>query len=52
MPIAEINRLGTKRSRDDDATRVAGVTASILLVDDYPGNLAALEATLDPLGTD
>jgi hypothetical protein len=50
MPIAGINRLGTKRSRDDDATRVAGVTASILLVDDYPGNLAALEATLDPLG--
>src|SRR5689334_2332042 len=50
MPIAGINRLGTKRSRDDDATPVAGVTASILLVDDYPGNLAALEATLDPLG--
>ena len=25
MPIAGINRLGTKRSRDDDATRVAGV---------------------------
>ena len=50
MPIAGINRLGAKRSRDDDATRVAGVKANILLVDDYPGNLAALKAILDPLG--
>ncbi|MGH7914513.1 MAG: response regulator [Candidatus Binataceae bacterium] len=29
---------------------MTGVTASILLVDDYPANLAALEATLEPLG--
>lgn len=35
---------------DDAPMRRSEVSASILLVDDYPANLAALEATLEPLG--
>ena len=51
MPITGVNRSRTQKLRsDDEVASGAGVTASILLVDDYPANLAALEAILEPLG--
>ena len=51
MPITGLNRSKAQNLRFDDATtRTAEMSASILLVDDYPANLAALEAILEPLG--
>jgi PAS domain S-box-containing protein len=51
MPIARLNRLKARSLSLNDATaQTPEISASILLVDDYPANLAALEAILDPLG--
>jgi PAS domain S-box-containing protein len=52
MPITGLNRPRAQQNvrRNDATTEVAEISASILLVDDYPANLAALEATLEPLG--
>ncbi len=49
MSITGVSRSRTQKSRaDGEAMQAAG--ASILLVDDYRANLAALEAILEPLG--
>jgi len=52
MASTGFNRPTAQRSvrLSDATTQMAETSASILLVDDYPANLAALEATLDPLG--
>src|SRR5262249_24923493 len=51
MTTARLNRLKARSLSLNDATaQTPEISASILLVDDYPANLAALEAILDPLG--
>ena len=51
MAIARLNRPKSQNLYPGDATaQISEGAASILLVDDYPANLAALEAILEPLG--
>jgi PAS domain S-box-containing protein len=52
MPSTGFNKPTVQQNLrlNEAATQLAGTSANILLVDDYPANLAALEATLESLG--